>query len=280
MTAMQRLLLTIDIVVSGMAVVLLTLGILWWVVRSRRDPLGDVPARPNRIQEDSILLAALGYMTAMFVLGGFIRVLGLEEGEPLAALIVGSGAQLVGIAICLLIAAARFEGGVHRFLIGITTLSSPLMLTLGLTLFAIGFCPILLEATIGVVRVFAPGYEFKAHATIDALHDTGQPMGLVIALWVGAAAVAPVGEELFFRGLLQTFLVGMMRNRWLAIATAAAAFGAVHYPYPHTIPTLVVLGVVMGYAYERTGSLLPAIAIHAAFNLKALVWDMLGGFAQ
>ena len=80
MTAMQRLLLTIDIVVSGMAVVLLTLGILWWVVRSRRDPLGDVPARPNRIQEDSILLAALGYMTAIFVLGGFIPVLGLEEG--------------------------------------------------------------------------------------------------------------------------------------------------------------------------------------------------------
>jgi membrane protease YdiL (CAAX protease family) len=36
---------------------------------------------------------------------------------------------------------------------------------------------------------------------------------------------------------------------------------------------------MLGYAYERTGSLVSPILIHAAFNLKTLVWNALGGYS-
>ena len=95
---------------------------------------------------------------------------------------------------------------------------------------------------------------------------------------MGAAAIAPIAEEAFFRGLLQTFLVNLVRNRWLAVLVASLAFSCVHFSQAHAIPALTVLAVLMGYAYERTGSLVPAVAIHAMFNLKTLLWDSLGAF--
>jgi len=36
-----------------------------------------------------------------------------------------------------------------------------------------------------------------------------------------------------------------------------------------------VLALLLGYAYERTGSLLPPMVIHALFNAKTLIWEAL-----
>ncbi len=105
--------------------------------------------------------------------------------------------------------------------------------------------------------------------------DGTQPVGIIAALWIGAMLVAPIAEELFFRGVLQTFLLSMLGSRWPAILLAAAAFGAMHLAQPSAIPALIVLGIVIGFAYERTGSLVVPIAIHTAFNLKSLIWDAL-----
>jgi membrane protease YdiL (CAAX protease family) len=75
--------------------------------------------------------------------------------------------------------------------------------------------------------------------------------------------------------LLQTFLLRLVRRRWIAISLASLAFGAVHLQQPHAIAALAVLGLLIGYAYERTGSLLPPILIHALFNLNTLIGDAL-----
>ncbi len=222
-------------------------------------------------------MAVLAYLVAMLVLAGVMRGLGFSTEDVLAALAIGNGAQLVGIAACLVIAAGRFEGGTSAFLIGpVAGLRRSAVTTVLLVFVAIGLCPIALEATMGLVLRFEPAFEFKTHATINALHE-GQPIWLIIGLWTGAAVVAPVAEELFFRGLLQTFFVRLFGSRWAAVLFASTLFGLVHYPYPHTVPALIMLGVVLGYSYERTGSLLPPIVIHALFNLKALIFDTLDG---
>ena len=99
---------------------------------------------------------------------------------------------------------------------------------------------------------------------------------MVMALWVGAFVVAPVAEELFFRGMVQTMLGNVLPTRWLAILITSLAFGLIHISQPYAIAALTMLAVVIGYAYEKTGSMLPPIFIHAAFNLKTLIWDALG----
>lgn len=88
---------------------------------------------------------------------------------------------------------------------------------------------------------------------------------------VCAVLIAPILEEILYRGLVQTVLVnlGVFRNRWLVVLTAAAVFALVHLG-PQVawqgLPVLFVLGIFLGCLYERTGSLWPGVVLHAGFN--------------
>jgi membrane protease YdiL (CAAX protease family) len=58
----------------------------------------------------------------------------------------------------------------------------------------------------------------------------------------------------------------LLRSGWLAIVVTSLLFGAVHAPqWPSPIP-LFVLALVIGAVYQRTGSLVAAVFIHATFN--------------
>lgn len=85
---------------------------------------------------------------------------------------------------------------------------------------------------------------------------------------VGASVAAPLGEELFFRGWLQTAL-----SRRLSAATSvivsAILFSAIHGLVLNALP-LVELAVLFGLLRLWTGSLWPAIAMHAAHNFGSL----------
>ena len=82
---------------------------------------------------------------------------------------------------------------------------------------------------------------------------------------VGAVVAAPLGEELFFRGLLFRSLRRRFRFS-VSAAISAAAFGLVHV-LPLLIPLMFVVGIALAYVFERRGSLLASIAAHAAFNV-------------
>ncbi len=279
-TPVQYALIEIDFATSAVAGLVLAVVVAWWLARSRRDPLRAVPQRPNHLREDGLVLAVMIYLAAMLVLSGLVDLLAIDRTSAVASIVVGTGAQASGLIACLIVAAGRFTGGTKQYLIGAVDSGSCVAsgLTLLLILLSIGLCPIVLQATVAVVQYYAPNYVFESHPTIQAMQDGDQPLGVLTALWIGAAVIAPVAEELFFRGLLQTYLVTLLKRRWAAIVVAGVFFGLAHVSNPHHIPALILLAMMMGYAYERTGSLLPPIVIHAAFNLKTLVWNALGGF--
>lgn len=83
------------------------------------------------------------------------------------------------------------------------------------------------------------------------------------------SVVAPVAEELFFRG----FLFGALRRHGVAVATlvSGVAFGLAHVassPVGFIVP-LATLGVILALLYERTGSLYPSMGLHALNNSVA-----------
>ncbi len=51
-----------------------------------------------------------------------------------------------------------------------------------------------------------------------------------------------------------------------------SAFGLAHMEQPHVVAPLIVLGVILGYVYERTGSLVAPITMHLLFNLKTMIF--------
>ena len=95
----------------------------------------------------------------------------------------------------------------------------------------------------------------------------GRELAVIV---VNAIILGPVLEELVFRGLLQTWLLhcGGRRARWAVIVFASAIFASVHLGATtwHALPGLFVLGLTLGWLYERTGSLLSPILVHAGFN--------------
>lgn len=108
----------------------------------------------------------------------------------------------------------------------------------------------------------------------DVLESFGAQEGSFALVRAGLLVVvlAPVAEEVLFRG----FIYRALRNRFsVAVASGGvgAVFAAVHYSGPETLPLLppiALLSVLFCLLYERTGSLWPAIALHAINNAIAL----------
>ena len=86
---------------------------------------------------------------------------------------------------------------------------------------------------------------------------------------IATCVLAPILEEMLFRGvLLRAFL--KRYPRWVAISYSALLFGAAHMNVYQFILAFW-LGLLLGWLFERSRSLLPCIALHAAFN-SAVVW--------
>jgi membrane protease YdiL (CAAX protease family) len=94
-----------------------------------------------------------------------------------------------------------------------------------------------------------------------------QSTALLVTGAIAVIVVAPIAEELLFRGFL--FRVLRMRMAfWAAALIDGVLFGLVHGSLV-ILPVLAFLGVALCWVYERTGSLFPCIAIHALNNTIA-----------
>lgn len=81
--------------------------------------------------------------------------------------------------------------------------------------------------------------------------------------------LAPLSEEIVFRGaILRTLLTSM--KPWTAILISAFIFGLIHMN-PVQIPFAFLAGILLGWMYWRTGSILPGMAYHWANNSIAYI---------
>lgn len=95
---------------------------------------------------------------------------------------------------------------------------------------------------------------------------------LVFGLAVSAVAVAPLAEELFYRGFLFTLFRRL--GFWPAAALSSLLFGAAHGA-PTLVLPLAVAGFAFALAFETTKSLVAPTVAHATFNLAALAAALL-----
>ena len=98
-----------------------------------------------------------------------------------------------------------------------------------------------------------------------AISQAGQQNFYLIA--IGAVALAPVAEELFYRGLI--FGTLHRRSRILAYAVSTLVFAAIHVHGldPVSFVQYLPAGLVLAWAYEYSGSIATPLAIHIAVNI-------------
>ncbi len=107
------------------------------------------------------------------------------------------------------------------------------------------------------------GLEPEKQSAVRALESTvGLPQQIVFG--IVAMVLAPISEELIFRGILYPAVKEAGYPR-LALWSTALVFGLIHANLMTLIP-LTLLGVIWAWLYERTDNLLAPILAHALFN--------------
>lgn len=89
----------------------------------------------------------------------------------------------------------------------------------------------------------------------------------------GYAAIgilAPIAEEMVFRGAMLRKLLDMFspRQHWIPIIISALIFGAFHGNMAQ-LPHAMFIGLILGWMYYRTGSIVPGVVLHWVNNTVA-----------
>jgi membrane protease YdiL (CAAX protease family) len=197
------------------------------------------------------------------------------------SVVIGSelAACLCALVLCRLLTVGGLKGlGLH-----------PHQLAWGLVLGTLGYLlvfPLLYLDNIVVTQLYLQaGHDPTVHETVKEIEKTSSfDVRLVFALVAGIGA--PLAEEFFFRGLLQTALIQRgwgiiikfppdrsyqppVFQRWASILICSTLFCLLH-SIDH-MPILFLLSVGLGYLYERTGNLWACVTLHAIFNWWTLV---------
>jgi len=246
----------------------------WTAVRIARPEkffLRRTPGRPNRVSLIHVVavLAAHWLAVAAATLA-LLKAWGieLEQGASppprvwLAAMIFG---EAVWLAAGLAVAAMTFRHGLRR---GLGLSGRRWLWDTGRAL--VGYLAVL-PLCIGVrlltallIRRGLLPIEPRQHPVLEFLQTAAWPGRLAAILAV--VVLAPVAEEVFFRGLVQSMLRRYLDNGWAAIVITSIAFAAVHGELYQDMPALFVLALALGYNYERTGRLTAPILLHGTFN--------------
>ncbi len=111
--------------------------------------------------------------------------------------------------------------------------------------------------------------------TPDYIIDLGKIMqpestlGLIF-LFLAIVVMAPIGEEIVFRGFLQKFLEEHWKDITRAVLVTSLFFAIIHFN-PYWTIQIYILGIILGFLSWRTKSIIPSIILHSINNGMAFI---------
>jgi len=263
----------------GAGIVVLTVLVIRRISWPQKFTLVGTPGRPNNVNPALLLAPVLALLFVQAVFGSiFPKQLAhsdtLDPQSIPIKLATVAVMQLAWLATSLVVAYVGFPLGLAR----------------GLGLSARHWIYDSLRAVVALLAVLPLTWLAlvisqwvlgkQKHEMLEILEKLPQ-LGLQWKLLLAFSAIvlAPVTEEIFFRGLCQSVLRKYLKRPWAAILITAALFAGMHANAElPALPALMILGIVLGYNYERTGRLWAPIMIHALFNTLSIVaaWQSAG----
>lgn len=237
------------------------------------------PARQQRVSgadgPPPVAWSARDTVTAIIalvlILGFFLALLALTlrgaqapEGAGLALSTIAGTVATEGTLVGLVVVYALRRGGTWSQL-GFRPFSGGAFLPAG-TVLILGFTVNVLYA-VAIRTLDLEQFRPAGARELLPLFGGGHT-GLIVGLLL-AGILAPVAEELFFRGFI---FGGLLRpiGFWGATAVSALVFAIVHMQVATVLP-IFALGWLLAWLYHRTQSLWPPILVHATYNSIALI---------
>jgi membrane protease YdiL (CAAX protease family) len=263
--------MTLDAIIcfAGLAV----FGI--WVVRTRwgTKALADSPPRRNCMP--AYLPFAALFLWLLLVAAGFILTEKLAWGaeqwqQALIQNMIFLVTSILMTGVIILLARSTFARRLKGMGLGWKHIAGDLGAGF---VNLLGIWPMVMLAFLMTIKagelIYGPDFQMERHEELQMLTEHPQAV-LKVIIAVTTIAVVPVTEELLFRGLFQTMIRSYITSAWGAILLTSMLFAAVHANAGHW-PALFVLSLSMGYAYEKSGSLLRSVFIHLLFNASSII---------
>ena len=210
------------------------------------------PQRP--LWMDLLIIVGV-YIGSTIIFGLFAGLFaGLTKGDALLATVVAQ-VMVYLVTIPVSVWLLRKRGMKKPILSFSLRKANPLMILWGfLLIFIMG---VVIEP---LINLFPDSYMNDVNDIV--LNGGGLGMLMVVIM-------APLFEEMLFRGIIQggaSHEYGPVK----AILVSSAIFGLIHL-VPQQVINAFLCGLILGYIYYRTGSLIPVIAIHLLNNAFAYI---------
>ncbi|HUU15887.1 MAG TPA: CPBP family intramembrane glutamic endopeptidase [Sedimentisphaerales bacterium] len=199
--------------------------------------------------------------------------------------------ELMAIVVIIFLARVHFARRLKGFGLNVKTIVKDFFAAFVnlLTVWPLITAAILLTIFFGE-QIWGQEYQMQQHQQIKLITEYPQ-LPLRIMIFIVAVVIASLFEEMLFRGLFQTTIRSYFEARfrspiargtghedrvtdrygaWVAILISSGLFAATHADTGHW-PALFVLGMCLGYAYEKSGSLFRPIFIHSLFNATSII---------
>ncbi len=260
--------------VASVVVLLCVIGVVTWimflVMRAKARRAGVTPEPLVGARGGEWLLWGLaGFLASSLALHwlagwGVHHGLGATRGPVALSLALQLTASVAGL---MVLRRAMIAGGLRPIDIGIGSSSVATDIRWGLAGYS-AMVPLLLPAVCLVQRLL-PQLPDHAHPAVG-IAGGNAPAAARVMLFVAAVVVAPIVEEVFFRGVLLNALWARTGRRGVAIAGSAFVFAIIHPQFYLGWIGVFVIGTVLGIVFVERRSLLPCIVLHAVNNCFAL----------
>jgi membrane protease YdiL (CAAX protease family) len=252
---------------------------IYWAVKNRfgRGTLERAIFRQNFMPYYLPFAVIFGWLGLYLVTSNLAENLTAQLPDWQQKLAVYSSFVLIEIVIIVFIfisAKRYFEGGLSGFGLSLKGIFKDIVSAAAMF---VAVWPLVLAAIFLIIRIGriieGPDFQMQQNEGLAVILENKQ-WSLRLLMIFFATILTPIFEELIFRGLLQTYLRDLDYSPWQSIFIASIIFSILH-PLMH-LPALLILSVCMGYAYEKSGSLLRSIFIHCFFNSATIAFALLG----
>jgi membrane protease YdiL (CAAX protease family) len=247
------------------------IGILYQRGHLSKKALDNRPIHATGLTAIDLVVGLMLQILCMATIPQILLKLGMDQKEPLQGALLQLLMQVGTFTPLILFVVFRIRQAEHTLSdFGLTLHKQTHWLTgLWATLLSI---PILMGLnTLIVLATHLFGYQTPeiAHEMLQTIHDTKSVTPLVLLL-SSAIIVAPLCEEFIFRGFMLQCLRDVFTEHtpWVNIVASSFIFAGIHLGVAQwqTMPSLFLLGAILGWMYEKSGSLWPCIILHACFN--------------
>jgi uncharacterized protein len=262
---------------------ILAFAVYFFLSWSFRNDVGRRSFDGSPVRENFLPLWAPFFLFGVWVLTmvvfskAIMLIAGMSDGDdPVVNQAALAASSVVTSLLALLIASAFFKDGLGGFGLDTKTLTRDLCRAAGVL---VRVWPAVVATMIFIsyiVPLITDGrIKVPSHPMIDYANTSNTVLALIF-VGIIVTFIAPVLEEILFRGFVQTKLSENLQSRWGAIFMTSAFFAVIHGGtlWLHW-PALFIFSCALGYVYEKSGSLFQSIFLHGLFNGANLVMSVI-----